>query len=72
VFSMPSNIYNVLKWVVLILLPGIGTLYIALASLWGFPYPDQIVGSIAAFTAFLGILLGVSSAQFKKEHSSQE
>jgi len=59
--------YDILKWVAQILLPALGTLYFALAGIWGFPYGEQIVGTITAIDTFLGVLLGISSANYKKE-----
>ena len=49
-----------------IALPALGTLYFALSSIWGLPYGEQIVGTVTALDAFLGALLGVSAAQYKK------
>ena len=60
-----KKVYDILKWVAQILLPASGTLYFALAGLWGWPFPDQIVGSIMAIDAFLGVLLGISTANYK-------
>ncbi len=59
--------YDILKWVALVLLPALGTLYFALAGIWGFPYGEQIVGTITAIDTFLGVILGISSANYKKE-----
>lgn len=59
--------YDILKWVALVLLPALGTLYFALAGIWGFPYGEQIVGTITAIDTFLGVILGISSSQYKKE-----
>lgn len=61
-----NRTYDVLKWIAQLLLPALGTLYFALASIWGFPFGDQIVGTITAVDAFLGVILGISSAQYKK------
>lgn len=61
-----NKTYDVLKWIAQILLPALGTLYFALSSIWGLPYGEQIVGTITAIDAFLGALLGVSTAQWKK------
>ena len=36
--------YGILKWIALIFLPALGTLYFALAKIWGFPYAAEIVG----------------------------
>lgn len=64
---MNSKLYDVLKWIAQILLPALGTLYFALAGIWGFPYAEQIVGTITAVDTFLGILLGISSYTYNKE-----
>lgn len=50
----------------MILLPAAGTLYFALAGIWGFPYAEEIVGTITAVDTFLGVVLGVSSAKYSK------
>lgn len=57
--------YDILKWVALVLLPACGTLYFTLAGIWGFPYGEQIVGTITAVDTFLGVLLGISNKQYK-------
>lgn len=64
--SMSNKVYDVLKWIAQILLPAIGTLYFALAQIWSFPYAEQIVGTITAIDAFLGVILGISTYQYKK------
>lgn len=63
---MSNKVYDVLKWLVMIVLPAISTLYFALSGIWGFPYAEEVVGTIAAVTTFLGALLGISNAQYKK------
>lgn len=62
---MSNKTYDILKWIAQILLPGIGTLYFALAGIWNLPLADQIVGTITAVDAFLGLLLGISTANYK-------
>lgn len=59
--------YDALKFIALIVLPSLGTLYFALAGIWGFPYGEQIVGTITAVDTFLGALLGLSTAQYNKD-----
>lgn len=66
---MNDKVYNILKYIALIVLPAAGTLYSALAGVWGFPYGDQIVSTILAVDTFLGALLGISSASYKKKNS---
>lgn len=60
---MNDKVYDVLKWIAMILLPALGTLYFALAQIWGLPCAEQVVGTITAFDAFLGVLLGISSSK---------
>lgn len=67
--TMSNKVYDVLKWIAMVVLPAIGTLYFALASIWGFPYAEEIVGTITAVDTFLGVLLGISSAQYSKKKS---
>ena len=68
---MSNNTYNVLKWIAQYLLPAIGTLYFALAGIWGLPYGEQIVGTITAIDTFLGVVLGISTAQYNKRCDSR-
>ena len=66
--SMLSNkTYDVLKWIALYLLPALGTLCFALAGIWNFPYGEEVVGTITAVDTFLGVLLGISTAQYKRK-----
>ena len=64
--KMENKTYDVLKWVAMILLPAAGTLYFALAGIWGLPYAEQIVGTITAIDTFLGVILGLSTSQYNK------
>ena len=66
---MSNKTYDVLKWIAMVVLPAIGTLYFALASIWGFPYAEQVGGTITAVVTFLGVVLGISSTQYNKKNS---
>lgn len=63
---MSDKMYDVLKWIAQILLPAAATLYFALSQIWGLPYGEEVVGTITAFDAFLGALLGISSLSYKR------
>lgn len=65
--KMSNKLYDVLKYIALIVLPALGTLYFALASIWGLPYGEEIVGTITAIDAFLGALLKISSDNYYKK-----
>lgn len=70
--KMSNKVYDVLKFIAQILLPALGTLYFALAQIWHFPYAEEIVGTITAVDAFLGALLGISTAQYNKAAKAAE
>jgi hypothetical protein len=63
---MSNKTYDTLKWIAQFLLPAIGTLYFALSEIWGFPYGEQVVGTVSAVDIFLGIALGISTAKYNK------
>ena len=63
---LKNSTYDILKYICQIVLPAIGTLYFALAQIWGFPYAEQIVGTITAIDTFLGAILMISSASYNK------
>ena len=65
-FKMSSETYDVLKYICQVVIPALGTLYFALASIWGLPYGEQIVGTLTAIDAFMGVLLKISSDQYKE------
>lgn len=65
---LSNNVYDILKRVAQYVLPALGTLYFAIASIWGLPYGEEIVGTITAIDAFLGALLGISTVQYNKEN----
>ena len=60
---MSNKVYDALKWIAMYLLPALGTLYFALAGIWGLPYGEQIVGTITAIDTFLGVILGISTTK---------
>ena len=64
--KMSNTTYDRVKFITQIVLPALGTLYFALAGIWGFPYGEQIVGTVTAVDTFLGVCLGISTSQYNK------
>lgn len=62
---MSNKVYDVLKYIAQIVLPAVATLYFALAQIWGLPYGEQIVGTIAAVDAFLGAILRITTIKYE-------
>ena len=64
--TMTNKTYDILKWIAQIVLPALAALYAALAGIWGFPYGEEIVGTISAVDVFLGALLQISTNNYNK------
>ena len=64
--QMDDKVYKVLKYIAQIALPALGAFYFALSQIWGLPYGEQIVGTIAALDTLLGVLLGISTYNYYK------
>ena len=67
-YFMSNKVYDFLKFLVQIALPAFGTLYFTLASIWGLPAAEQVVGTIVALSTFFGVVLQLS----KKSYNSSE
>ena len=62
-----NRVYDILKWLCLIALPAASVLYSALAGVWGWAYAKEVATTINAVVAFVGALIGITSANYKKE-----
>ena len=67
--QLNSKVYDILKWVTLILIPALTTAYVGLAAIWGAPfiYPDEVAKTSAVICTLLGALLGISTAQYNRD-----
>lgn len=64
--AFSNKVYDILKWIAQYVLPALGTLYFAVATVWNLPYASEVVGTITAVDTFLGVILGISSSQYNK------
>lgn len=69
--KLSNSLYDKLKWVAQILLPAIITLYGTIAMAVGLPYTDVVVTILGAVDAFLGTILGISTANYNTELERQ-
>ena len=69
--KLTNKAYNILKWLCLIALPATGALYFGLSMLWGFPYGEQVVGTLDLVAAFIGTLIGISTRTYNKETQNE-
>lgn len=65
--KLSNKAYDILKWIAQILLPAIGALYFGLARIWSLPLAEEVVGTITVVDAFLGAILGISTAQYNQD-----
>lgn len=65
--QLNSKVYDILKWVAMIVLPALATAYVGLSAIWGWPYADEIAKTTAVICTLLGALLGISTAQYYKD-----
>ena len=70
--KLNNKTYDIIKWVVMIVLPALSALYVGLGGIWGWPYIEQVAGTISCITVFLGALLGISSASYYKKSTLDE
>lgn len=65
--KISNEAYDILFAIATYILPALGTLYFALAGIWGFPYAEQVVGTIAAVDTFLAVLIKAARNGYTEE-----
>lgn len=70
--KLPDKLYDILKWLVIIVLPACATLYAALASVWGWPFAEQVTTTITAVDTFLGAVLCISTVNYHKDGDNEK
>lgn len=70
--KLSDKVYDILKWIVMVVIPAVTTAYVGLSSIWGWPYADAIAKTSAVICTLLGALLGISTAQYNKDQPPQE
>lgn len=67
--KLDSRIYDILKWITLVVIPALTTAYVGLSAVWGWPYATEIAKTSAVICTLLGALLGISTASYYKDSS---
>lgn len=63
---MPNKVYDKLKWLGLIALPGTAWFIGTVGPGWGWQNVDQIVLTLNAAGTLLGILIGASTVDYNR------
>ena len=64
---IPDKLYDILKWITMIVIPAFTTAYVGLSAIWGWPYSTEVAKTSAVVCVLLGSLLGISTAEYNKE-----
>lgn len=65
--QLPNHVYDILKWVTMLLLPALATLIVAIGKIWGWGMAPQISETVVAINAFLAMIIGVSTINYHRE-----
>jgi len=71
-FVLTEALYTKIKWLIVIVIPATGTLYFALAKIWTLPAGEQILGTLMACQAFLGLIFAVSTNQYNNSDAKYD
>lgn len=64
--KLPNSIYDVLKWLVLVVLPAATVFYCTLDNLFAWGYSEIVATISAALCTFIGAIIGISTAEYNK------
>ena len=70
--KLANRTYDIMKYLATIGLPALTTLWLTIASIWQIPYGEPIGATMGAITVFLGALIGISNANYKREGAGDE
>ena len=62
---LPDKYYQIIKWIVLTVLPALSVLVATLGKSYGWSGTDMTVLTINAIATFLGVITGVSAYNLK-------
>lgn len=70
--KLPDKVYNVLKWLVLIVIPALTTFYVTLDKIFGWNLAEYVAPISAATCALIGSIIGISTASYYQEQNALE
>lgn len=61
---MKNKTYDKLKNMALVILPAVGALYFGVAQIWGLPKAEEVVGTVAVITTFVGVVVKAAQVSY--------
>ncbi len=65
--KLNDKLYDVLKWITMIVIPALATAYVGLAAVWAWPFADEVAKTASVICTLLGALLGISTAEYNRQ-----
>lgn len=65
---MSNKTYDILKWIVITVLPALLTLFGVIGATLDFGFTDTVITIGTAVITFLGTILGISSVNYNKKN----
>ena len=69
---LPDKVYDGLKWLCILGLPALSSLYSTLAGIWGWPFAEQVPQTLSAIGLAIGTVIGVSSATYNQKNTTEK
>lgn len=63
---LSNKVYDIFKWVAIIVMPALATLVKVVFTIWNLPFGTEIATTITAIATFIGALLMISNANYQK------
>lgn len=60
-YLLPSKLYDLIKFIVTVVMPALSVLYAGLAGIWGWPLADEVTRTFTVVYTFLCAVMGISS-----------
>lgn len=67
--KLSNKAYDILKCFTITILPALGTLYFTLSQIYNISYGEEVVGTIAAISTFIGGIIKASSYNYNPQES---
>lgn len=64
-----NKLYNILKWVCMIVIPAVQTFLVALGGIWNLTWTDPMCLTLAALQTCMGACLMISTVSYNKAQS---
>lgn len=70
--KLPNEVYDVLKWIVMCVIPALTTFYCVCDKVFAWGYAEIVATISSAFCACLGTILGISTAEYRKSQNENK